>query len=195
MSGWVDHYIGEIIATGDTYTYSGTSLEFMNLTVEQGGTVHLEALWSPRDDTKYVVNHYIKNVDSNTYTLSWTVEYTWTTDTPVVFADVDKEFFGFTYSGWYVNAGTTTRPTTGKVTTGNIEKDGSLVINLYYDRNKWTVYLSGDAHVATLSGAGTYEYGKEVTVTATAKTWYHFKTWKRKANSGFVTDYTWSTWS
>ena len=188
MSGWVNHYIGEITVTGDTYTYSGTSLEVMNLTVEDGGTVTLTARWAPKDDTKYVVNHYIKNVDSNTYTLSWTVNYEWTTDTPVVFADVDKEFFGFTYSGWYVNEGNETRPAWAWVTTGNIDKHGTTVINLYYDRNKHTVYLSGDAHVATLSGAGTYEYGKEVEVSATAKTWYHFKEWKKKTNNTFTTD-------
>jgi hypothetical protein len=32
------------------------------------------------------------------------------------------------------------------------------------------VYLSGDAHIATLSGAGQYEYGATVNVDATVKT-------------------------
>jgi hypothetical protein len=41
---------------------------------------------------------------------------------------------------------------------------------LYYDRNKLNVYLSGDAHIGTLSGDGQYEYGEEVTVSATVKT-------------------------
>ena len=44
------------------------------------------------------------------------------------------------------------------------------MIYFYYDRNMWNVYLSGDAHVATLSGAGAYKYGADVTVSATAKT-------------------------
>jgi hypothetical protein len=32
------------------------------------------------------------------------------------------------------------------------------------------VYLSGDAYIATLSGAGQYEYGATVNVDATVKT-------------------------
>jgi hypothetical protein len=39
-----------------------------------------------------------------------------------------------------------------------------------------------------LSGAGQYEYGATVNVDATVKTWYHFKQWVKKADSGFVTD-------
>jgi hypothetical protein len=34
----------------------------------------------------------------------------------------------------------------------------------------WNVYLSGDAHVATLNGSGAYKYGANVEVSATAKT-------------------------
>ena len=58
------------VNSDDDYVYSGTSLEFMNLTVENGGTVHLTARWSPRDDTKYVVNYYVKNLGESSYTLT-----------------------------------------------------------------------------------------------------------------------------
>jgi hypothetical protein len=34
----------------------------------------------------------------------------------------------------------------------------------------WNVYLSGDAHVATLTGYGEYKYGADVTVDMTAET-------------------------
>ena len=66
--------------------------------------------------------------------------------------------------------GGTTRPTSGVVTTTTIDKYGRTAIYLYYDRKMWNVYLSGDAHVDTLSGAGQYEYGATVDVSATAKT-------------------------
>lgn len=176
MSGWVSHYIGTLPVTGSNYS-GATATWYKNLSTDEWMTdITFTAIWSPRNDTKYVVYHYIKNLGTNTYTLSWTVEYSWTTDTPVTFTEKLKTFTGFTYSGWYLN-GSTTRPTSGKVTTGNIEKDGSLKIYLYYDRNKWKVTLEWDAHVDTLSGAGTYEYGADVTVQATAKTWYHFRQW------------------
>ena len=179
MSGWVTHYIGTITTTWDSYTYSGSTNEFMNLTIEQWGIVTLTALWEARNDTKYEVYHYIKNVGSDTYTLSWTDYLSWTTDTDVVFTEKLKTFTWFVYSGWYLTGGTT-RPAWAGVTTWNIEKDGSLKIYLYYDRINYNVYLSGDAGVDTLSGAGAYEYGATVTVTATPKTWYHFVRWEKR---------------
>lgn len=66
--------------------------------------------------------------------------------------------------------GGTTRPTSGAVTTTKIDKKGRTEIYLYYDRKLRTVYLSGDAHINTLNGAGQYEYGADVEVSATAKT-------------------------
>ena len=48
--------------------------------------------------------------------------------------------------------------------------------------------MSGDAHIGTLSGAGQYEYGEEVTVSATVKTWYHFKEWRKKKDNTFNED-------
>lgn len=183
MSGWVEHKIWEITVTSDdTYEYSGTSLEFMNLTVENGGTVTLTAIWKARTDTKYVINHYYRDINQTTYSLSWTDTLSGTTDTDVVFADHLQNKEWFTYSGWYVNDGDTTRPAWAWVTTGNIAKDGSLIINLYYDRHKWTVSLSGDVHVDTLSGAGVYDYEDIVNVSATAKTWYHFVNWTKTSS-------------
>ena len=44
----------------------------MNLTTVESGTVTFTALWKARTDTKYVVYHYVKNVGTNTYTLSGT---------------------------------------------------------------------------------------------------------------------------
>ena len=191
MSGWVTHYIGEItVDSDDTYIYSGTSLDFMNLTVENGGTVILTARWAQRDDTEYVIYHYYRNINATTYTLSWTDHLTGTTDTDVVFAEKLQNYSWFTYTGWFVNISNPESglPTSGKVTTGNIEKDGSLAIYLYYDRNKWTVSLSGDEHIDTLSGDGVYDYEQDVRVEAEAKTGYHFKVWQRKADGTFTTN-------
>lgn len=187
MSGWVEHIIGTVHVTGDTVDITKAT-EFMNLSTAQWMTdITFTAIWTARDDTEYVVYHYVKNVGANAYTLSGTDELTGTTDSTLTLANLKKTFTGFTYSGWYLT-GSTTRPTSWAVTTTTIDKYGRTAIYLYYDRNMLNVYLSGDAHIATLSGAGQYEYGENVTVEATVKTWYHFKQWKKKANSGFVTD-------
>lgn len=180
MSGWVEHYIGTITVTdsGTTYTWEVGS-GFMNLTTVESGTVTFTALWKARTDTPYVVYHYVKNVGSNTYTLSGTDNLSWETDITLTLANLKKTFTGFNYSAWYETGGTT-RPTSWAVTTTTIDKKGRTAIYLYYDRKLRTVYLSGDAHIDTLNGAGQYEYGANVTVSATAKTWYHFKEWQKK---------------
>lgn len=195
MSGWVEHYIGTITVTdsGTTYTWEVGS-GFMNLTTVESGTVTFKALWEARNDTPYKVYHYYQNTGNNNYTLSGTaVEYSWTTDKPVDLDEVMENTFGFhnhagtwtseAYTWWSVNGPAWTAKT--EIT---IDKHGNTVIYFYYDRNMWNVYLSGDAHVATLSGSGAYKYGADVTVSATAKTWYHFKTWKRKTDNTFKTD-------
>jgi len=183
MSGWVEHVLGTITTTWDSAAVNSGATTFMNLSTEQWFTdIKFKADWTPRDDTDYVVYHYVKNVGSNTYTLSGTDNLEGTTDSTLTLANLKKTFTGFDYSAWYLTGGTT-RPTSWAVATTTIDKYGRTAIYLYYDRNMWNVYLSGDAHVDTLSGAGQYEYGATVNVSATAKTWYHFVKWeKRKSN-------------
>jgi hypothetical protein len=50
------------VTSDDTYVYSGTTTEFKNLTVEDGGTVILTAIWTPKQDTPFVVYHYGKDL-------------------------------------------------------------------------------------------------------------------------------------
>jgi hypothetical protein len=182
MSGWVEHIIGTLPVTWDTVDLTKAT-EFMNLSTEQWMTdIKFTAIWTPRNDTEYVIYHYYRDINATTYSLSWTDHLTGTTDTDVVFAEKLQNYSWFTYTGWFVNITSTPTaglPTDPKVTTGNIHKDGSLKIYLYYDRNRYDVNLSGDAHVATLTGAGTYDFQADVTVDMTAKTWYHFRIWEK----------------
>jgi hypothetical protein len=166
--------------TGDSVD-STKATEFKNLSTEQWFTaITFTAIWSARNDTKYVVNHYYKDLGASTYFLSWTDNLEWVTDSTLVFTNLKHDYQWFTYSGWYVNVWNETRPSAGAVTQTTIDKHGNTVINLYYDRNRWNVYLSGDAHVQSLSWAGVYEYGAEVKVDMKAKTWYHFVKWEKR---------------
>ena len=95
--------------------------------------------------------------------------------------DPDKlqNYSGFVYSGWYVvETSSATRPEWAGVASTTIDKHGTTVIDLYYDRKTYEVHLDGDGHVATLSWAGYYAYGANVTVDMTAKEWYHFVEWR-----------------
>ena len=55
----------------------------------------------------------------------------------------------------------------------------SVVIHLYYDRIKYTVELEGDNGFKSISGAGIYEYGTTVNVSAIMKDGYSFVHWKK----------------
>ena len=59
-----------------------------------------------------------------------------------------------------------------------INPDGSTVINYYYTRNKYTVTLNAGTGIDSVSGAGSYYYGEEVTIDATIKNGYKWSEWK-----------------
>lgn len=185
MSGWVEHKIGNTTTTADSAT-GVKGEEFKNLTTENGWNVTFVAQWTPRTDTKYVVEHYTQNLDEATYTKMDTVEYSWSVAEPVQITSITTGAYSWFseptvwYLAWGVDG-----PSGSGYAQVTIDKHGTTVIKLFYSRNNYNVYLSGDAHVDVLVGSGSYPYGADVTVTATAKTWYHFKQWVKKKDINF----------
>jgi uncharacterized repeat protein (TIGR02543 family) len=118
-------------------------------------------------NTKYTVKHWKQNInsdaskhDSSNYTLADTDSLTGTTNrwvTPAV-----KTYEGFT---------------SPSKQTVQIKPDGSLIVNYYYTRNKYTITVNGDSHISSTSGSGTYYYGSSINISAAASTGYHFKNW------------------
>lgn len=112
--------------TGYTFSkwnVSGTGSSISGTTFTMGyANTTLTAQWTPRTDTKYIVNHYQMNTDGSTYTLKDTENLTGTTATSVT--PSVKTYTGFT------------SPSTQTVT---IAADGTTVVNYYYTRNKYTV--------------------------------------------------------
>ena len=169
---------GQPLGEGPT---SGT--EFKNLTTTSGGNVTLTATWTPKTTTEYKVFHYTKNLGSG-YTLVDSGTFNWTSDAHLTVANLAEEFTGFGagvgYTGWTENG-----PAWTSVTTVTIDRHGTTEIHIYYDRSMYHVYLSGDANVLSLSGAGDYRFWDTVNVSAVVKSWYHFKEWQKRW-SGFV---------
>ena len=89
------------------------------------GVVTLFAIWNARTDTPYAVEHYGETLDGDWKLLS-SESFTGITDTAVT--AVASAFTGFTYDTDADN-----------VTQGNIAGDGSLVLKLYYSRNRYTL--------------------------------------------------------
>jgi hypothetical protein len=169
---------GTIKAAGSTVTGGCT---YANTGVYSGTSTSIVAQWTARTDTAYVVNHYTKNLGATSYTLNNTQNLTGTTDASLTLANLKIAITGFTYSKGF--AGTTatgtTMPSSGAVTTTTILADGTRVINLYYTRDSYVVALSKGTGIASVSGAGTYEYGASVTLGATMNNGYDWVNWTK----------------
>jgi hypothetical protein len=80
---------------------------------------------------------------------------------------------------WYTAWGASGPSGSGQ-TAITIDRHGTTEIYLFYDRGTFHVYLSGDAHVTSLSGERDYRFWDTVNVSATVQSWYHFKHWEKR---------------
>lgn len=111
------------------YTFTGWQMADgtavnANLTVTRTEDHTVYAVWTPKGDTPYTVYHYQQGLDG-TYTLTETE--TRTSATGATVTAVAKSYEGFTYDAEHSTA------------TGTVAGDGSLVLELYYTRNRYTV--------------------------------------------------------
>ena len=129
-------------------------------------------MWQANTDTAYIVNHWKQNIEGGSeqnaanFTCVETESLAGTTGvsvTPSV-----KSYTGFI------------APSTKTVT---IAADGSTVVDYYYTRNQYTVTLNGDDGIQSLSGSGTYRYGKQVNISSTLKSGYEWVNWTGDKNS------------
>ena len=121
--------------------------------------------WITNDDTPYTVEYYIQNVNGEGYTIldSETEILEGTTDR-LAYAEI-KEFDHCTLNSDI--------STTSEILLG----DGSLVLRLYYTRNKYYLENSGD-DCGNVTNEGEYLYGSEhFTATATPYLGFEFIGW------------------
>ena len=154
--------------TNEGYTFNGWYKGDALLTEELSYTFTMPAenlvytaKFTANTNTPYKVEHYLQNIDNNNYTLYETDNLTGTTDTQT--SGSVKMYEGFT---------------SPSITQVNINGNGQTVIVLNYTRNSYTVELSKSIDEAgTITGGGTYKYGKEVTIEATTNPGYTFIGW------------------
>ena len=130
-----------VISNGDLKNLQADGL---NKTVNDSGTYYLickdnagntvSGNIDVNSESTYIVNHYVHDLGTNTYTLNSTDTLTGNTGSTITVANLKKTIAGFTYVDGYLT-GNTTKPTSGAVTTTTVLGDGSRVINLYYRRN------------------------------------------------------------
>ena len=132
--------------------------------------------YTKRADVPYQVQHYQQKLDGS-YELVGTINEVGTTDAPV--KAQPKQYDGFTLN----------LAAPGTVAEGSIAADGSLVLKLYYDRNKYRVTYEYDGFVpagaSALPGAVDYKYGETITVADEAEALgYKFSGWKADGIAG-----------
>ena len=163
-----------------TTNANGTGTEYVDETSVKNlvttGTITLYANYEPNTDTPYKVEHYFETLTDDEYAINndLTDSLTGTTDTisPVA---TSKTVTGFTYDDNNSN----------NVKSGNINGDESLVLKLYYRRNKYAVsYRYTDTTVpngaTALPTTQNYKYEQVVTVAPNATApGYNFAGWSR----------------
>ena len=134
-------------------------------------TVTYTAQWAANENTQYKVNYYWQNIEDNNYTLHETTPLTGTTD-QTVNAEI-KTYEGFTHNP---NA-------EGTLLSATVLGDGSLELNVYYDRNtKSVTYRYTNETVPTGAPAvpetKSYKYGATIpAATVPELAGYEFDGW------------------
>ena len=132
-----------------------------------GATVY--RIFKPSTNTKYTVSRYLENANDNTYTLYDTTTKTGTTDSTLTLSTEAKslEIANTTFAGGNLVGGTSGVGTV--ITSTTVKPDGSTKIYLYYTRNKFTLELSKNDYISSVTGAGSYKWGQNVTIKANVK--------------------------
>ena len=131
------------------------------------------AVWTAKGDIPYTVKHYQQNAADDGYTLADTDNLTGTTDAAVTAAAKSYDYF--------------TLNETASTMTGTVAANGSLTLELYYDRD--TVELTFDPNGGTLAQTvQTLRYGAPLS--SIMPTWddYHaFAGWFNDKNEQVTT--------
>jgi len=167
---------GWATSAGGSVTYNTSTTKF----VMPNTAVNLYAVWTANTNTKYTVEHYQMNT-SGAYpsTATETQSLTGTSDSSLTLANLKKTYTGLTYSYGQVNS--------SNATTTTIAPDGTRVIKLYYERNKYKFTLGTGSNLSTAGSTGTSDiyYGATVTLKAVANTGYTWQQWT-SSNTGLV---------
>ncbi|MDO4373525.1 MAG: InlB B-repeat-containing protein [Clostridia bacterium] len=148
------------------YTFAGWQLgdEAYTFSTMPAESITLTARWTARDDTEYTVKHYLQNADNDEYRLQATETLSGTTGAATAAAAKDK-------------AGDYAHFTAKAFEQGVIAADGKTVVEIYYDRDTFTVTF--DANGGTVDGAKmkTFRFGQTLTLATPSNGDYAFGGW------------------
>ena len=111
-------------------------------------TVTLYAKWSS-NTLEYTVNHYVLNLNSNTYSLDSYEMVEGEKGNTIELVSLSKTIPGFNYVEGFMDSGDTTKPTSGAIANLTIPYVDEMTINLYYRRNY--LYLKYNMNGGTMA--------------------------------------------
>ncbi len=131
--------------------------------------------------TSYTVYHYTQDLNSTSYTQHGVADTAnGFVGDEVTLSSLTRSISGFSYSHGTVDD--------VQVETVTLS-DGSLVVKLYYSRNKYQVTLTKDSGISSVSGAGSYYFGETVSINATVSSGYSWLRWQGSQNNSSKQNY------
>ena len=136
-------YIGHVF-TGWAKTADATEVDFTdsnsvsNLVTENNGNITLYAVWVEGEPVDYTVEYYLQTADLSGYEKSENSKILQHIAGKEVKATTEK-IDGFTFYEEHPE----------NITSGIVAKDGTLVLKLYYNRNKYTITFDKNSETAT----------------------------------------------
>ena len=150
----------------DGYTLDGwyNNNQLFDNTKGVESNLNLSARWTPNSGIKYNIEYYFENIENNEYTKSniYSKELTGSTDQNITAEDLGLEGFILDNSKSTLN--------------GKVAYDGSLVLKVYYNRQKYTVNFDPDNGQTIASQ--TVKYDQKLTEPQVSKEGYEFICWK-----------------
>jgi uncharacterized repeat protein (TIGR02543 family) len=138
-----------------------------NLSVTDGATIILYAVWTVNTNTPYKAELYLQNANDNNFSLADTKALTGTTDTTA-------SVTGTTYT---VANGTFYSGYSGNVLSGSISGDGTLVLKVYYTRNTFNLTVNQNGGTGGAASQNGLRWGQTINLGAPTKTGYTLSGW------------------
>ena len=162
------------------YDFAGWQIDGTNMgtNLTLGATnytadITLTATWKAGTTTKYTVKHYQQNANDNGYTLEKTETLKGTTGGQT--AAKAKTYTGFKSANSFDQA--------------EIKADGSTVVNIYYDRQTFTVtFNAGEGGTLNDDASKTFKYGQRFAAQTPTRTDYAFEGWYLADGTKFTGD-------
>lgn len=167
FAGWFENSALSILAS---YEITSTTHNFV---VEKNISIY--AKWEARTDTKYITNYYQQNANDDNYALFETVTNEGVTDRQA--EAVIKSYIGFAFEPNNAN----------NQLTGNISATQTLVLNVYYTRNSYSIVFNangGNGEMPTQSFR--YMQSQNISANAFSRAGFEFAGWTTKATEKVV---------